>query len=87
MTCGHSRSVRPMVALFHGAAVLLWGAAALIVGAGPVFLVAALAPAALLAWQVVTLDPASGPNAKFRFWINGWVGFALTVALLLEAWL
>jgi 4-hydroxybenzoate polyprenyltransferase len=45
-----------------------------------------LIPALLLAWQLITLNPAEAENAKLRFIVNGWVGFALTVAFLLEAW-
>ena len=43
-----------------------------------------IVPALILAWQVVTVDASVPDNPRFRFWINGWVGFALTAAILLE---
>jgi 4-hydroxybenzoate polyprenyltransferase len=42
-------------------------------------------PALLFGWQLLTLDPANPENAKARFWVNGWVGFALTTDFFLEA--
>jgi 4-hydroxybenzoate polyprenyltransferase len=78
--------VRPMVAVFYAAAVVLWAAAALVVGAGPLFLAALLVPAAILAWQVGTLETRSPASALMRFRANHWVGLALTLGLLLDAW-
>jgi 4-hydroxybenzoate polyprenyltransferase len=43
-----------------------------------------LVPAALLAWQVATLDAAKPGNTLIRFRANGWVGFAFTLAILAE---
>lgn len=80
-------NVRPAVALFYAAAVGLWTTAALVAGAGVPFLLALAVPAGLLAWQLVTLDRTAPDNARFRFWINGWVGLALTGALLLDVFL
>ena len=40
--------------------------------------------AALLAWQVQTLDPDNPDNALIRFKNNHYVGIALTLALLAD---
>ncbi|HZY68338.1 MAG TPA: 4-hydroxybenzoate octaprenyltransferase, partial [Devosia sp.] len=61
-----------------------WLAAGIVAGGGLVMSLAFLAAAALLAWQVVTLKPASPANALVRFKANHWVGLALTLAFLLE---
>ncbi len=77
--------VRPLVALFYLLALVLWSVAAVLVGAGPVFFLAALVPAGLLAWQVATLDSKVTENPLVRFKNNHWVGVALTAALIVEA--
>jgi hypothetical protein len=41
-------------------------------------------PAVIMTWQVVTADASVADNPRFRFWMNGWVGFAVTAAILLE---
>jgi 4-hydroxybenzoate polyprenyltransferase len=75
------------VALFYAGAYVLWLLAAFSAGAGWLFLVGSLVPAALLAWQVWTLDANEPLNPYIRFHSNRWVGFALTLALLVEwAW-
>lgn len=79
------RRARAMVALFYAAAVVVWIAAALLVGAGIVFGVVILAAIAILAWQVLTLDGRDPDNALVRFKANHWVGVAFTLALLLES--
>jgi 4-hydroxybenzoate polyprenyltransferase len=56
------------------------------VGSGWAFGLALLAPAAILGWQVMTLDGREAGNALARFKANHWVGAALTGALVLE-WL
>ncbi|MGB3026769.1 4-hydroxybenzoate octaprenyltransferase [Paradevosia shaoguanensis] len=78
---------QPIVALFYAGAYVLWLLAAFSAGAGWLFLVGSLIPAALLAWQVWTLDANEPLNPYIRFHSNRWVGFALTLALLVEwAW-
>ncbi|HTQ83709.1 MAG TPA: UbiA family prenyltransferase, partial [Pseudolabrys sp.] len=49
-------STKPMLAGFYAVAVVLIGAAGLLAGGGPVFLIGMLAFAAHLAWQVARLD-------------------------------
>jgi len=78
--------VKPLVAVFYAAALACWLIAATMVGGGRIFVPLLLIPALLFAWQLLTLNPADAENAKLRFKVNGWVGFALTVAFLLEAW-
>ncbi|MEQ1771505.1 MAG: 4-hydroxybenzoate octaprenyltransferase [Devosia sp.] len=75
---------RTMVTIFYFAAMLCWLAAGFISGAGSVFLALMLIPAALLGWQVVTLDVAKPGNSLIRFRSNGWVGFAFTAAILVD---
>ena len=78
-------NVRPLVGLFYVGAVVLWGVAAALGGAGPLAIAALVVPAALLAWQLVTLQPDSPDNALVRFKANHWVGLAVTTAILLGA--
>jgi 4-hydroxybenzoate polyprenyltransferase len=80
------RRVRLAVMLFYAAAVAFWLVAANLVGSGWAFGLALLAPAAILGWQVMTLDGREAGNALARFKANHWVGAALTGALVLE-WL
>ena len=49
-------NTKPMLAGFYAVAVVLIGAAGLLAGGGPVFLIGMLAFAAHLAWQVARLD-------------------------------
>jgi 4-hydroxybenzoate polyprenyltransferase len=77
---------KPLVALFYAATVVLWVAAALLVGAGLMFAVILLGAVALLAWQVATLDADEPGNALVRFRSNHWVGLLVTAALVAE-WL
>jgi 4-hydroxybenzoate polyprenyltransferase len=79
--------VRPAVTVLYVGAVLLWLMAALLAGAGVIFAVLMLVPAALLAWQVYTLDVELPNNPLVRFQNNHYVGIALSLALLAEwAW-
>jgi 4-hydroxybenzoate polyprenyltransferase len=80
------RRTRMMVALFYAGAVAFWATAAFVVGAGVAFVFVMAAVVAGLAWQVITLDGKAPGNALERFRANHWVGLALTVALLIEAW-
>ncbi len=77
-------NVKPLVALFYGGAVVCWLIAGLMVGGGHIFVPLLLVPLVIMAWQIVTLDPANPDNALKRFKANHWVGLALTAALLLE---
>ena len=77
--------VKPLVALFYTGALACWLIAGTMVGGGRIFVPLLVIPALLFGWQLLTLKPADPDNAKARFKINGWVGFALTAAFLLEA--
>lgn len=79
------RRTRMMVALFYAAAVVCWITAAVLVGAGWAFGVVLLTVIGILGWQVRTLDAREPDNALKRFRTNGWVGLALTLALLIES--
>jgi 4-hydroxybenzoate polyprenyltransferase len=78
------RRVRSIVGLFYAGAVVLWCVAGSLVGVGPLFYAAMAVPAAILAWQVASLDARAPGNALVRFKANHWVGVAFTVTLLLE---
>jgi len=80
------RRTRALVGLFYLAAFACWIAAGLLAGGSTVFGIASLLPAALLAWQVLTLNGEEPGNPLIRFKNNHWVGVALTLALVLE-WL
>lgn len=76
--------VRPFVAVFYVIAAILWLVAAMGIGANWIFYLAFVAPAALLAWQVVTLERENGPKCLMHFKSNHWVGIALTAAMVLS---
>ena len=76
--------LRMMVGIFYAAAVLLWLAAGLLAGGGVLYAVGLGCVAALLAWQVITLDASAPDNPLERFRANQWAGVALTLALLAE---
>jgi 4-hydroxybenzoate polyprenyltransferase len=76
--------LRTLVGLFYIAALACWLLAGLFAGAGIVFLLLAALPAVLLAWQVLTLNPADPAGALVRFKANHWVGLALTLAFLAD---
>jgi 4-hydroxybenzoate polyprenyltransferase len=78
------RRARLLVALFYAATVVLWVAAALLVGAGWPFLAGMLVVIGILGWQIRTLQPNDPANALVRFRANHWVGLALSLALLLD---
>lgn len=80
-------NVRPAVSVLYVGAVVLWLMAALSSGGGFIVAGLMLVPAALLAWQVYTLDATVVENPLVRFKNNHYVGIALTLALLAEwAW-
>jgi 4-hydroxybenzoate polyprenyltransferase len=75
---------RLMVSIFYAIAYVLWLVASVIAGAGLIFAVLSLVAAALLAWQVQSLDPDAPGNALSLFKSNNLVGVALSLALLAE---
>jgi len=78
--------VKPITGGFYGFAIALWLAAGLVAGAGWVFALGLVLVAAMLAWQVVTVDREVTDNPKARFLSNHWVGVVLTLVMLAE-WL
>jgi 4-hydroxybenzoate polyprenyltransferase len=80
------RRTRAIVALFYAATIIVWAVAGAITGGGLVFGIGLLLVAAILGWQVATLDSREPGNVLTRFKSNHWVGVALTAALLAE-WL
>ena len=78
---------QPAVLLFYALAVACWIVAAFQAGASFVFVLALIVPVAILIWQVATLDTKSPANALVRFKANHWVGLALTLAFLADAYL
>jgi len=80
-------NVKPAVSALYVGAVILWLMAALSAGGGFIAVALMLVPAALLAWQVYTLDVEIFENPLVRFKNNHYVGIALTLALLADwAW-
>ncbi len=79
--------VKPLVLLFYAGTLALWLAAGFAAGGSWLFAALLLVPAAMLAWQVVTLDTASPASALLRFKFNHWTGLALTLAILAEFYL
>ena len=78
---------RQIVALFYAGAIALWAAAILLAGGGVLPLLGLVAFAALMVWQLVTVDAEIPENPKQRFISNGWGGLVLTAALVLGWWL
>jgi 4-hydroxybenzoate polyprenyltransferase len=74
---------RPILAAFFGAAVVLLGAAAYLVGAGPIFWLGLAAFAAHLAWQIRRLDIRDPDLCLALFKSNRDAGLILFVGLLL----
>jgi 4-hydroxybenzoate polyprenyltransferase len=80
-------NVQPAVGVFYAGAVILWLVAMAMVADMRIFVLLVVVPVCLLGWQVVTLDAKQKGNALIRFKANHWVGLALTVSILLEAFL
>ncbi len=74
---------RVVVGGFYIGAMVLWLFAAVSAGIGPVSLALLAVPAIVLAWQVVTLEPALAANTLERFRANQWVGAFFALALLI----
>ena len=66
---------------FYAGAVILWGVAGLLAGAGGAFLLALALTAFQLAWQVRTLDIGDPGNCLARFTSNRVVGWLLLAGL------
>ena len=79
-------ATRPALVVFYAGAVILWGVAGWLAGAGWVFGLALGIAAAQLSWQVVTLDISSPSNCLERFKSNQWVGWLLFGGLLAQAY-
>ena len=69
---------------FYAGAVVLWGAAGLLAGAGAVFLLALALAAVHLAWQIRTLDIDDAVNCLARFKSNRVVGWLLLGGLIAD---
>ncbi|QQR35847.1 4-hydroxybenzoate octaprenyltransferase [Devosia oryziradicis] len=76
--------VKPAVATLYAGAFVLWNAAALLAGSSIVFAALSLLAAALMAWQVWTVDASAPDNPRSRFYSNHYVGIILALALLAE---
>jgi 4-hydroxybenzoate polyprenyltransferase len=66
---------------FYAGAIILWGAAGLLAGAGLVFLLALGLIALQLAWQIRTLDMDDAGNCLARFRSNRLIGWLLLAGL------
>jgi 4-hydroxybenzoate polyprenyltransferase len=66
---------------FYAGAIILWGAAGLLAGAGVVFLLALGLVALQLAWQIRTLDMDDAGNCLARFRSNRLIGWLLLAGL------
>jgi 4-hydroxybenzoate polyprenyltransferase len=77
---------RPIVGLFYAGAVILWGVAAWLAGAGPITLAGLLLVIAQMAWQLATLDAKVPRNPWLRFHSNRWVGLIFTAAMAIDWW-
>ncbi|MEN3951009.1 4-hydroxybenzoate octaprenyltransferase [Iodidimonas sp. SYSU 1G8] len=73
----------PALAVFYGLAVLSWGSAGWLTGAGPVFYAGLALAAAHFAWQIRRLDIDDPANCLGLFRSNirfGWIVFAAIMA-------
>jgi len=75
-------STRPFLAACYAATIGLVGVAGWLAGSTPAFYVALLAPAAVLTWQVRTLDIDDPAGCLSRFKINREVGLLIAAAIL-----
>ena len=72
------------IGAFYGTAVMLWLLAGFMAGAHLIYVTAVVLVSLQLAWQVVTLDPASPANCLRRFRSNRDVGIALFLGLVAD---
>ncbi len=75
-------STRPFLAACYAATILLLAAAGWLAALGPWFYPALAAPAALLAWQVATLDIHDPAGCLRRFKLNREAGLLVGLAIL-----
>ena len=75
---------RQIVALFYAGALVLWLVAGWLAGGAILFTVGLCCVAAILFWQVITLNKDLPGNSLTRFYANGWAGLMLTLALLAD---
>jgi 4-hydroxybenzoate polyprenyltransferase len=75
------RATRAWVSGFYAGAVVLWGVAGALAGAGPFLLVALGLAAVQLVWQLRTLDIDDPGNCLARFKSNRIVGWLLLIGL------
>lgn len=80
------KNVQIAVGVLYAGAVVLWTAAVAMSGEIRLFPLALILPVCILAWQVATLDTKNRTNALALFKANHWVGLALTLAILFEAY-
>ena len=74
---------RPFLAACYAAMVGLLAVAGWLAGLGPPFFLALLLPAALLGWQVATLDIDDPAGCLRRFHLNRETGLLVAAAILL----
>jgi 4-hydroxybenzoate polyprenyltransferase len=77
-------NVRPFVGAFYAVAAALWALAALMAGASWIFFALFIVTAAMLAWQITTIERTNGPRSLMLFKSNHWLGLALTAAFVIE---
>jgi 4-hydroxybenzoate polyprenyltransferase len=79
-------NTKPWVGAFCAGAMILWLAAILSAGiaVGAIFVIGLLAVAAILAWQVTTLDMADPANCLRRFKSNRDVGWILLATIIAD---
>jgi 4-hydroxybenzoate polyprenyltransferase len=77
-----ARHTRPFLAACYGMTILLLALAGRMAGLAPAFYAALLAPAAVLAWQVRTLDVDDPAGCLRRFKLNREVGLLVAAAIL-----
>ncbi|MDX2159435.1 MAG: 4-hydroxybenzoate octaprenyltransferase [Hyphomicrobiaceae bacterium] len=80
-------TTKAWLAGLYGSAVLLWGLAAVLAGAGIGTAIALTVAAASLAWQVATLDIANPVNCLARFKANRLVGWVFLMGIVADMWL
>ena len=76
-------STRPFLAACYGAALVLLALAGWLAGLSPLFYPALVLPAALLAWQVRSLDVDDPARCLRLFRLNREAGLAVGAAILL----
>jgi 4-hydroxybenzoate polyprenyltransferase len=53
-------------------------------GASWIFFALFIVTAAMLAWQITTIERTNGPRSLMLFKSNHWLGLALTAAFVIE---